>query len=197
MKRNVRKSGSRYLCAVIFLFIPLLVVSCSRANAIKIDTVLENELEPVEIYGFPNDSIVETQIPDTTIDVIIRHFEAIENGDLTTFRSTLIAQDGVDLNHHMELIVYYFGHIIGIDTITFNLAMAGLADMGFMHRRIFDDEYPLKSRGTDLTVIKIELEDDFVKVILTDNRNNELTYYLEVGLCPDEENFISRHIMLP
>jgi hypothetical protein len=182
---------------ILFMFILLLVASCNRTHAIETNTALEKELEPVVFYTLPVDSILDARIPESTIVVIYKHFAAMENGDLETFRSTLIAQDGVDLNHHMELIVHYFGDIIGIDIATFSLAMAGLADMGSMHRRIFDDEYSLRSRGTDLTIKKITLAGYLVRVILTDNKSEELTYYLAVGLCPHEENFISRHVILP
>jgi hypothetical protein len=104
----------------------------------------------------PNGVIVDAGIPEDVIYMVLKRFEAIENGDIAAFRSTLgEMEDGVDYYYQLGLIYTYFGDFFDISSDDFRDAVAsseGLAEIADM---LFNGEYPLRGRNTGLHVIKI------------------------------------------
>ena len=126
---------------------------------------------------------VDTTIPEDTAAVILKHFAAIENGDLTAFRSTLKpAEDGADMNYQLSLICKYFGDFFNVSEAAFNKAFSdGGEALEQIRHSAFSGVFPAKSRNTGMFVKEMEMEQDFIKVTVSNNKSEEsiyrLTYY--------------------
>ena len=149
----------------------------------------------IEFITHPSGTMVDVRIPNNAVEVILRHFEAIENGDLAMYRSTVGWSDGADLYHHISLMIRYFGDIVDINHDTFNLAMSEQFEkLSIIEETLFYGSFSLRSRGTDLFVKRIELMYDFfAKTTVIDNDTNVFIYFLGVGLDESEESFVNRH----
>ena len=159
------------------------------------DLVMEPEYCKVDFVVHSGGTMVDIRIPNSAVEVILRHFEAIESGDLTMYRTTVGYSDAADLYHHMSLMIHYFGDIVNIDNDTFNLAMSEQFEMlSVIQETLFHETFPPRNRGTGLFVKKIELAYDFfAKTTVIDNNDNVFVYFLGVGLDESEENSINRH----
>jgi len=127
----------------------------------------------------PNGTMVEAGIPEDLVDMIFKRIEAIENGDLAAFRSTLgEIQDGVDFYYQLGIIYNFFGDFFDIDPDTFDDAVAnGSEELPKIAKTLFNSEHPLKSRNTGLLIKKLEFKSGSGLVVtLTDNKNEEIIY---------------------
>ena len=148
-----------------------------------------------EFITIPEDTIEDAGIPEELISLISRHFEAIENGDLATFRATLAAQDMIDVHHHMSIIHRYFGDIIGVDSAALGDAIAEGNDISEISYAFFEKEFPTRNRGTDLFVKEMVANPDsdiFLKVT-TINNESEITVYWIMLYRLGGEWLVSRH----
>jgi len=134
-----------------------------------------------EFITIPEDTIEDAGIPEELISLISRHFEAIENGDLATFRATLVAQDMIDVYHHMNIIHRYFGDIIGVDPSALGDAIAEGKDMSEISYTLFEKEFPTRNRGTDILVKEIVANPDsdiFLRVTTINNESEIMVYWI-------------------
>ncbi|WP_461256626.1 hypothetical protein [Treponema sp. R80B11-R83G3] len=127
----------------------------------------------------PNGITVGARIPQDVIDMILKRFEAIENGDIAAFRSTLgQMEDGVDYYYQLGLLSEFFGDFFDISPDDFHDAVAdGSERLSEIAHTLFYGEHPLKNRNTGLSVKRIEyLPHGGLTVKVTNNKNEELDY---------------------
>ena len=145
----------------------------------------------IEYKTLPNGTMADTRIPEDAAAVIVKYFEAIENGDLTAFRSTLkYLEDGVDLYYQMGLIYKYFGDFFDVDAAAFNHAIETAEGLDPIINTVFSSEFPLRSRNTGLFIKEMEIVTDhafiqdgyneLVKAVVTNNKNEEAIYHLYI-----------------
>jgi hypothetical protein len=123
--------------------------------------------------------MVDRRITEDVVDMIFKRFEAIENGDVAAFRSTLgEMQDGVDYYYQLALLFEFFGDFFDIDPDTFYDAVAnGGEELMEIRNLLFYGEHPLRSRNSGLLINKLEITDTGVlKAIVTNNKNEEIVY---------------------
>jgi hypothetical protein len=170
---------------IFLILLPMLIAcnSCSTANN-KVENNIEdseyNEDPSIEYVTLPNGSKVDARIPEDVIDRMFKRIEAIENGDLVSFRATLgEMQDGVDYNYQLHLIFTYFGDLFDIDPDVFYDAVAnGGEEFTEIARTLFNSKPPLKSRNTGLFIKRLETTSGGgLKVIVKNNKNEESIYY--------------------
>jgi hypothetical protein len=129
----------------------------------------------------PNGTIVTIAneiITEDVVKMIVKRFEAIENGDVSAFRSTLPEiQDGVDYHYQLGLIFNFFGDLFDIDSDTFEDAVATGELLKEIAVKLFQSEPPLKSRNTGLKIKKLDVAAGLgLVVVATNNKNEEITY---------------------
>ena len=127
----------------------------------------------------PNGTMVDRRITEDVVDMIFKRFEAIENGDIAVFRSTLgEMQDGVDYYYQLRLIFEFFGDFFDIDPDTFEDAVAnGSEELSEISKALFYGEHPLRSRNTGLKIKKLEITDKGgLRAETTNNKNEEIIY---------------------
>jgi len=146
-----------------------------EVNVNTSNTITSNN---IEFKILPNGTMVDTRIPEENIEMILRRFEAIENGDLAGFRSSLPeAQDGVDFYYQLGLIFKYFEDFFGITADEFNEAVIdGTERLDVIARMLFHGQFPLKRRNTGLFIEKIELSDYAGIVVITKSGNEETVH---------------------
>jgi hypothetical protein len=112
----------------LLVFFVLLISTANGCNAADIEMEIEKNY-----VTLPNGAIVDAGIPEDLIEMIFKRFEAIENGDIAAFRSTLEEmEDGVDYYYQLGLIYTYFSDFFCLSSDDFNEAVAsseGLAEM--------------------------------------------------------------------
>jgi len=64
-------------------------------------------LTPIEFSTLPCGIVVGTHVTDTEIEIILKHFDAIERGDFEAFWATMEAEDSPSMNHIEGLVSYY------------------------------------------------------------------------------------------
>jgi len=127
----------------------------------------------------PNGAMADARIPKDVVDMIFTRFEAIENGDIAAFRSTLgEMEDGVDYYYQLGLLFTFFGDFFDIDAVAFNDAIAtGSEELPEIANKLFHGEHPLRSRNTGLIVKKIGfLPAGGLIVTVINNKNEEIDY---------------------
>jgi len=131
-----------------------------------------------EYVTLPNGVIADARITEDDIDMIFRRFEAIENGDIAAFRSTLgEMQDGVDFHYQLNLIYIFFGDFFDIAPDDFCDAVATGEGLTEIARTLFNGDYPLKRRNTGLIIKKLEIIDaGGLRVTAINNKNEELMF---------------------
>jgi len=172
---------------MIFLILLLMLLacnSCRTANNIvenkTIDNPEYNEDPSIEYVTLPNGTKVDARIPEDVIDRMFKRIQAIENGDLVSFRATLgEMQDGVDYYYQLYLIFTYFGDLLDIDSDTFNDAVAnGGEELTEIASTLLNSKPPKKSRNTGLSIKRIEITSGGgLKVIVKNKKNEEFIYY--------------------
>jgi hypothetical protein len=135
-----------------------------------------------EIYEDENVTMADTIIPENVTALILKHFEAIENGDLAAFRSTLIPpEDGKDINAQLDLIYKYFGDFFDVDEAAFKEAVTdGGGVLEKIEDKAFSGVFPLRGRNTGLFIKEMtkEPEHNLISVVVSNNKNEETTYHL-------------------
>jgi hypothetical protein len=142
--------------------------------------------EVIEFAVLPNGTRVDIRVDDEIVDLVFRHFQAIEDGNVMAFRETLQGQDGASMNMHIELILAYFWDIV----------VAGYEDEMFYYwreltefgrNRAFFEEHEPISRNTGMFIKEIKYPHDGwcggVVVVLTSYEHDEMVYTL--GLLND------------
>jgi hypothetical protein len=154
------------------VFFALLISAASICNAADI------EME-TNYVTLPNGVIADARITDDIVDMILKRFEAIENGDIAAFRSTLgEMEDGVDYYYQLGLIYTYFSDFFDITDDAFHDAVASSEGSAEIANALFFGEYPLRKRNTGLSVKKIEYgESAGLMVTAVNNQEEELVYY--------------------
>ena len=134
--------------------------------------------QTIKYVILPNGAMIDRRIPKDDVDRIFKRFEAIENGDIAAFRSTLgEMQDGVDYHYQLELIYNFFGDFFDIDSDAFDDAVANGEDLTKIANTLFFGEHPLKSRNTGLLIKKMEIKDTGgLRVTVTNNKNEKIIY---------------------
>jgi len=168
---------------ILLILFPMLIAcnSCAVTQN-KTENKTDNSvitINDTEYTVLPNGTMVEAGVPEELVDMIFKRIEAIENGDLAAFRSTLgEMQDGVDYYYQLLIIYKYFGDFFDIDPDTFDDAVAtGSEDLPKIANTLFTGEHPLKSRNTGLQIKKLEIQSGSGLVVtLTDNKNEEIIY---------------------
>jgi nitrogen regulatory protein PII len=123
-------------------------------------------------------TIVNERITEDVVDMIFKRFEAIENGDVAAFRSTLPEiQDGVDYHYQLGLIFNFFGDLFDIDFDVFEEAVATGEVLREIAETLFNCEPPLRSRNTGLLIKKLDVVAGLGLVVVTANNKNEEIIY--------------------
>jgi len=141
------------------------------------------EDNPISIVGFttlPGGTRVDTRVDRRTADVILRHFAAIEDGDVAAFRQTLMAQDGADRAYHSALIFRYFGDMFETEEMTGDLWEEQTMEL-------LGREIPPMTRDFELFVSEIRLTSRWpglIAIVIKDE--GEETVY---GIAPIEDYF--------
>jgi len=126
----------------------------------------------------PNGTIVEKGITEDAVDMIFKRFEAIENGDVAAFRSTLgKIEDGVDYHYQLGLLFNFFGDLFDISSDDFDDAIATGEGLTEIACKLFYGEHPLRSRNTGLLIKKLEVVAGLGLVVVTTNNKNEKIIY--------------------
>jgi hypothetical protein len=145
----------------------------------------KNNCDDVEekYVTLPNGTIItivdEKGITEDVVDMMFRRFEAIENGDVAAFRSTLPEiQDGVDYYYQLGLIYNFFGDLFDIDSDAFEDAVANSSEeLREIAETLFNSEPPLRSRNTGLLIKKLDIVAGLgLVVVVTNNKNEEIIY---------------------
>ena len=139
----------------------------------NLDTTYDNE--SMEFHVWENGTLIGTGVSDEKVELVLAHFAAIENGDLSAFRDTLIAQDMPDSYHQMRLIVEYFGDLIGatLECVE-NEITEGSRGLSYA---IFKSAVNPKPRNTELFVEKIHWQ-GHLRVVTTNKFDEEKVYWL-------------------
>jgi len=167
----------------LLILFPMLI-TCNSCAVTHNKTENNTDNSVITINGteyiiLPNGTMVEAGIPEDVVDMIFKRIEAIENGDLAAFRSTLgEIQDGVDFYYQLAIIYKFFGDFFDIDSDTFDDAVAdGSEELRKIAKTLFQSEHPLKSRNTGLSIKKLEIKSGSGLVVtLIDNKNEEIIY---------------------
>jgi len=157
------------------VFIVLLICAANFCCAQKNKTY---STDNYKYATFPNGTIVDARIPEDLAVRMIKRIEAIENGDLTAFRSTLgEMQDGVDFYYQLGLIYTFFGDFFDIDSDDFNEAVTTGEESLKIAETLFNSEHPLRNRNTGLFIRKMEITDTGgLMLIVMNNKNEKLIY---------------------
>jgi len=137
----------------------LIILTAIILSIVGIDSFAQNANDFIIL---PNGILADTRISESTVDVILRHFQAIENGDLTAFRSTLSPmQDGVDLHRQLGLIFRHFGDIAGVSADMFAHAMNTGVPQSIIDK-LFYEEFAPKNRNSGMVIQKMEIVTDHI-----------------------------------
>jgi|GEM_PF-3917247 len=142
---------------------------------------------PPNFHILPSGTRADTRLDAEVVDLILRHFNAIESGDISAFRETLQAQDGASINWNTELILDSFWDIVvgnyQYEMFPYGSWGAGRTELGSY--RLFAKEFASVSRNTGLFVREIRLS-DYSHYILAATTNNigEKRFY-RMGLLND------------
>jgi len=167
---------------VSMILFPILITcnSCAVSQK-KAENDTDNSvitLNGIEYVILPNGTLVEAGIPEEVVEMIFKRIEAIENGDLAAFRSTLgEMQDGVDYYYQLLIIYEFFEDFFDIDSDTFDDAVATSEGLTEIANILFNSEHPLRSRNTGLVIKKLEIKSGSGLVVTAkDNKNEEIIY---------------------
>jgi len=140
---------------------------------------------PIKFNTLPNGTKVDARVDDEVVDLIFRHFEAIENGDVVAFRETLQGQDGISANNHISQILSHFWDIVigdYEDEMFWGDLYIDLTRFG--SDRVFHEEFPAVSRNMGLRIVEIRNSYGHwghgVVVTVVDNNQEEAVYILHL-----------------
>ena len=137
----------------------------------------------VEFVARPNGTLVDTRVPEQAADVIIRHFEAVENGDIAAFRRTLISQDAQDIIGHAMLIMESFAGLLDIKQEPPGLLFPNGEISEELAYKLFVGEIPARPRNEGIFVKEIRLKDgDYswqsLIATVTNSKSEEKSYWI-------------------
>ena len=116
-------------------------------------------------------------IPSDIAEIIHKRIEAIENGDIAAFRSTLSEwEDGADYNYQLNILNRFFGDLFGINPAAFNEAISdGTEELSIYADKLFRGSHSPQKRNTGLRIKSITDDSDSLvyRVTTTNNRNEE------------------------
>jgi len=136
------------------------------------------EVEQINFITLPSGTVVDTRLTEEEIDLVLRHFAAIENGNAMAFWDTLGGgQDGVDFNHWRSLVATFFPD-------WFYENDSWLYDFPWL-----DATTPPFLRGTGLFVREIDmLAEHVIRAVVTNDEGFEKAYLLLVVEAKRYEN---------
>ena len=133
----------------------------------------------IEFVVFPNGTAVDTRISEQVADTVIKHFEAIENGDVMAYRNTVFPAEFGDLIFNARQILETFPNFFDIGQEAMDL---------FTSRRILNDEFwyqvfhreiPPRAQNKGIFVREIRFDLSFeVMTTVTSNKNEERIYII-------------------
>ncbi|MDR2952619.1 MAG: hypothetical protein LBU82_05200 [Treponema sp.] len=129
----------------------------------------------------PNGALVDARIHKELVEMMFTRFEAIENGDIDAFRSTLgELEDGVSYHYQLQLLFDFFGDFFNIDPDTFEEAITSGSEE--LHAEIapalFNGEHPAIKRNAGLKIKILDvLPAGGLKVTAINSKNEEFDYY--------------------
>jgi len=134
-----------------------------------------------------NGTRVDTRIEDEVADVILHHFQAIEDGDIMAFRETLQGQDGASMNWHRSMIFRHFLDIVVGDysdeDIWWGYADIDVTALG--EQRLFYEELPPAPRNTGLRVLEIAFGDEWSLLGVTTIDDSGQEIHWQMGILWD------------
>jgi len=178
------RRGVRVFMGEKTIFIVLLLcasfICCVSNNKTK-DTAVTYTQDgtDAEYVTWPNGITADAGIPKDVVDMMFKRFQAIENGDIAAFRSTLgQMEDGVDYYYQLGLLFKFFGDLFDIDSGAFEEAVAGgTEELPAIADKLFNGKPPLKNRKTGLKVKKIGyMPAGGLVVTATNNKKEEIEY---------------------
>jgi len=195
----------------IILFFVVILNSCDSRNktyqehASTVSGIIEIIVEPVfeeiyladaaqtdelyeahfEFHTLDSGTIVDTRLLEKHVSLVLKIFEAIEKGDLSTFRSLLEPHDGSDILHHLSLIQEYFENIVGVDNEKFfDAVIDGGAALDEIQNVFWNIEFPAVERETGLFVKEMTIGPPGgweISAIVVDNNYREKIYLIRFG----------------
>jgi hypothetical protein len=147
-------------------------------------------LETAMFITLPNNTVVDSRISNSTVNIILKRLEAIENGDIAAFRTTLPEiEDGASMYQNLSLIFNYFEDFFDVDADGFRYAVSEAEGLEPIIHTAFSRDFPLRSRNTGLFVKKMEIETrpdmnafgygKLVRVTVTNNKKEEEVFYFQ------------------
>ena len=107
----------------------------------------ENSIENIEWTGsylispklglLPNGILSDIRVSEKILDLTIRHFQAIEKGDIEAFWLTMVSEDGISLSHQEGLIASYFPALQNSGLRVRSIEMSG--DIDWLFRVLVSD----------------------------------------------------------
>ena len=174
-------------------------VSLMLFLVISTPCTIQSQNQTVDLITLANGTVVDSRIPAGAIDLVFRHFNAIENRDLAAFRATLAREDRVDTHHQMGLIQSYFGDILGIDSDVLRHAISTAEGLQEIEYLIFYAEPPpARSKHSGMFVKEIRRADEVflghLNVVITCYESiNGRTYMLATSSWGDNLWFVNGH----
>jgi len=138
-----------------------------------------------EFITLINGTRVDTRVDMDVVDLLFRHFNAVEDGDIVAFRETLQGQDGASMNWHASLILANFWDIVVgdyEDEMFWGDSDIDLTTEGW--HRVFFETFPPANRNTGLFITEIGIHDDWAIKVATNNNNGKQSFYT-IGLLSD------------
>lgn len=168
----------------LLLTIFVLLTSCYELHA---------QDQNIDFVAFPNGTLADSRIAPEIVDIIIRRFYAIENGDIQAFRATGgSVQDGADMYQHAGFIIKYFGDIIG--GLTLIDYVNDLDNWDKNGNILYRDYYPPQKRNMWASLERIEIIEVGsrfgMRAEILNYEGGTLFYYIGTKLIFDESKFI-------
>jgi|GEM_PF-2888429 len=136
-----------------------------------------------EFITLENGVLADSRISDELIFLVVRHFEAIEYGDLATFRTALSADDAQDVYRNMNIIGRYFGDLIGIDSEVISNAITTGEGLSEIYQALFESELALERRNLGLSIEEIRLHpymsDWMLEAVVLNSEQSKSIYQIQ------------------
>jgi len=190
------------------MIVLLLVATAQLISCSHLENAL-NETEPYSYYGcveldnavkipddfsksdhedfiiLENGTSVDSRVPRNVIQLVLQHFEAINNGDLATFRNALGASDQQDVYRNMFIVYRYFNELIDLDWEVVDNAVSIGKNFAEVYHIIFEAEFPPQDRSNKLYVQEIRLHPYFgewlLEVTIINFELKESVYEVQFG----------------
>jgi len=158
----------------------VLILSASLFNCVSKDKADGSTADgDIRYVTWPNGITTDEGIPEDAVNMMVRRFEAVENGDIAAFRSTLgEMEDGVSYYYRLGLLFKFFGDLFDIDPDVFEEAVAGgTEELPAIADKLLNGTPPLRNRNTGLKIKKIGyMPDGGLTVTVINNKNEETGY---------------------